>query len=629
MKGEVDVPSPDTIDPMTQTTSGLTLALSLDSSQNPTPRHQGVKNTGGTDEKLRVLQCTNVDLSLDYEGLYALMKGFGKVERMKLVLSSDKLTFTLYSTFFSSVCAHEANIRLNGHSVNGRSLITKLYSHSNIRDDDFDYIPTEFDSTASKKSVKDPPNLIWHVAAFKEGKDNMIKAAECIQRKVGKIPEENMKRYGKGILIKARNDTQAALLNNFHPPESSNILQMSPHKSFNTQRAIIYSKDLYEFSEEEILNMCPSNVCEVRKLKGSDTAIMLVLTSRYHMDSVCFNHVRIKVKKYRLNPTQCRSCFEYGHIASKCSLSPRCSNCSGLHQNSDCNKNKFCFQCNGAHSPTDKRCPRYKFEQEIRETVNTHHVSVGEAKKMVLNANKSPNSTFSSVVQGFKSSRIARSAAATNASLHSQPNLLSEATNLSISEGNTSIPSQIIPASLPSSSSDRQDITSSSYSVSLDLPTVNDKSSFDTKSISGLHNSAKKISSSKPRRSHSADHHKSQSSVESSSSPKCKKIKTTTSCDTHCDSDPLRSSSAQSKDVSKASDVDTSVNNAEMVDHSPSNRRESSSRSFMAPPSHSGGRSPPSTSRGRSKLTRDSGPTKPQSSRSKQGTTGNLSNRSN
>ena len=95
MEGEVCVPSPDKIDPQTQTTSGAATALSLDSSQNMTPRHQGDKNTGGACRNMRVLKCSNVDLSLDYEGLYAIMKNFGEVERMKLSLSTDKQTFVL------------------------------------------------------------------------------------------------------------------------------------------------------------------------------------------------------------------------------------------------------------------------------------------------------------------------------------------------------------------------------------------------------------------------------------------------------------------------------------------------------------------------------------------------------
>ena len=608
------------IDPLTQTTLGAATAISLDSSQNMTPRHQGDKNTGGTDKNLRVLNCFNVDLSLDYEGLYLIMKNFGDVERMKLVLSHDKMTFNLYTTFISSVSANEANRQLNGHSVNGRKLVTKLYNSKNLENDEFDYLPTNYEQIVKEQSTKDPPNLVWHVATFKEGKDNMIKAAECIQRKVGKIPENNLKRYGKGILIKAGNDTQSALLTNFRPPESSNILQITPHSSFNTQRAIIYSKDLYEYSEEEILNMCPSNVCEVRKLKGSNNAIMLILTSRFHMDSILFNHVRIKVKKYRPNPTQCRNCFEYGHILSSCSNKQRCCNCSGLHENGNCDRPRFCFQCDGAHSPNDKRCPRFRFEQEIRETINSHHVSVGEAKRIVLGANKLPNSTFASVIQGRKASSKNKNATTSNAQPKPQPNHSND-------------------VSTPLSDDNITPVTSQSGTASLSLTTSSDQHaevadgssqrSDKNLSSSNLRDSAEKKSrpSSKPCRSNSVERQKSsRSPVRSSTSPQSKKLRKSPS--TMAISDPITTENSLPESSSSTSGAaandDMSVDSGELVSDSAQEHQKSFSKS-MAHPSHSDSRPPlpSSSSRGRpTKLTRDVDPSKSSSSQSKQGKTG-------
>ena len=119
----------------------------VDHSSNLTPGHQGDDNTGGIDKNQLVLCCSNVDLSLDYEGLYLIMKGFGEVQRMKLIISSDANSFTLYTTFTSSVSAYNASKHLNGHSVNDRNLKTKLYSYDNIRDDAFDFIPKQFEST--------------------------------------------------------------------------------------------------------------------------------------------------------------------------------------------------------------------------------------------------------------------------------------------------------------------------------------------------------------------------------------------------------------------------------------------------------------------------------------------------
>ena len=69
---------------------------------------------------------------------------------------------------------------------------------------------------------------------LKEGRENLIKASECIQNKVGNIPYGNLNCYGKNILIRASNDSQAALLSNFMASESSNIKFLSLHRSFNS-----------------------------------------------------------------------------------------------------------------------------------------------------------------------------------------------------------------------------------------------------------------------------------------------------------------------------------------------------------------------------------------------------------
>ena len=120
---------------------------------------------------------------------------------------------------------------------------------------------------------------MWHVASYKEGKENLIRAADCIKSRMGNIPIGNIKRYGRDILIKAGSVTQASLLSHFSLPEDGIIDRISPHKTFNTKRAVIYSRDLFEYSEEEILHRCPSMVYQVKKLRGNNHVILLTLTS--------------------------------------------------------------------------------------------------------------------------------------------------------------------------------------------------------------------------------------------------------------------------------------------------------------------------------------------------------------
>ena len=235
--------------------------------------HQGDKITGGND---RVLFCANINLSLDYEQLHIFLCQFGDIERIKLKLATDKKSFVCYATFASCVSAQKANRNLNNYSLNDSVLRTKVYSTKSVCEEPFDFVPTTPTNMADSNDLnREPPLPIWYVASYKDGGENMIKASECIQKKVGNIPFENMKRYGKNILIKAGNESQAVLLNTFKPPQSGNIKSITPHRSFNTLKGIIYSRDLYEFSEEEILNRCPPTVYNVKKLRGNNNTILL------------------------------------------------------------------------------------------------------------------------------------------------------------------------------------------------------------------------------------------------------------------------------------------------------------------------------------------------------------------
>ena len=48
-----------------------------------------------------------------------------------------------------------------------------------------------------------------------------------------------------------------------------------PQMDFSYGRGVIFDKDLYDFEEAEILEMCPVDVFQVRKLRGTS---MIVLT---------------------------------------------------------------------------------------------------------------------------------------------------------------------------------------------------------------------------------------------------------------------------------------------------------------------------------------------------------------
>ena len=398
-----------------ETTPGVPSTGSLESGvKNLALGHQSAYKAGGIDINLRVLVCEHVDLSVDYEGLHLIMKKFGDVERMRLKLSDNKLHFLCYVKFTSSVAAHAASKALNGHNLNNSVLITKLFNVKNLNDEPFDFIPKVKEDYNPDECVRTPPIPIWYVATYKDGQENIIRAAESIESKVGAIPIGNFKRYGKSVLIKAGNESQAILLSRYQSPQNGNIKNISPHRSFNTMMGVVYSKDLHYFDEQEILQRCPQTVCRVKKL-GGNAAILLTFSCNYLPDYILVGHERMSVRKYKQNPKQCHNCLEYGHGQAYCKNKRRCAVCSEEHEESKaCSVPKYCYHCEGNHSPTSRECSRYKFEQEVLMVANNEHISIGAAKHRVIGANRNVSSTYASAVKVMKTKTVQTAAQTKN-----------------------------------------------------------------------------------------------------------------------------------------------------------------------------------------------------------------------
>ena len=386
-----------TLDPYVPPVLGTTGAVPK---QVKTLGHQSVKS-GGINVKKRVLMCSNVDLCTDYLTLHNSVRACGTVQRIKMCLDTDKQSYNAYITFVDYESAEAACSILNERPIFGNKLSTKVMSIDNISEEEFDYIPKM--ESSNRIIPKRKPILTWHVAEYKEDKENYILASECIENRVGRIPQGNMKRYGKKILIKAGNETQASMLTNFSPSEEGNIRTITPHNSFNTSRGVVYSKDLFELDEDEILKRCPEDVFQVRKLKGTNNALLMTFSKTYLPEYIMINHSRIKVKIFLQRPKQCFICFNYGHVSGNCTNQKRCYVCSGeLNPTHECNNIRFCFICEGSHSPNSKQCSRYRLEQEILEVAHNEKISLGSAKRKIMGANRTSESSYASIISKMK-----------------------------------------------------------------------------------------------------------------------------------------------------------------------------------------------------------------------------------
>ena len=157
-------------------TSGENLTTNLDASSKTDKSlgHQGERSTGGVNDDLRILYCFGLPRQTDYELLFGLLKPFGCIERMKLKLSADKRTFDAYITYAHSNFAHSAMIAIRDNKVAGLSCKAKLFNASNLRGDDFDFVPRLLDTLPVIESSRTASKPIWHVATFKEGQANLI-----------------------------------------------------------------------------------------------------------------------------------------------------------------------------------------------------------------------------------------------------------------------------------------------------------------------------------------------------------------------------------------------------------------------------------------------------------------------
>ena len=193
--------------------SGLDRDSASGSSSAKSPGHQGEPNTGGKNSGLRVLFCSNMSITMDYEQVHLLMKPYGEIYRIRLCLDKSKSSFDCYIVFDNELSARKANEHFHGHSVNDNVLKTRIFHIENFRDDSHDFIPESILFTEAIVRNLSPPK--WFVASYKKDKENLIKGMDCIKRRVGNIPDENIKRYGRAILIKAGNETQELLTFSF------------------------------------------------------------------------------------------------------------------------------------------------------------------------------------------------------------------------------------------------------------------------------------------------------------------------------------------------------------------------------------------------------------------------------
>ncbi|KAH8284469.1 hypothetical protein KR054_011791, partial [Drosophila jambulina] len=183
------------------------------------------------------------------------------------------------------------------------------------------------------------------------------------------------------LLIKTRNSIQAQKLlklKTFHDFP----VNVEEHKTLNTSKGVIYSNDLRNIDEKEIVEeLKPQNVIEVRKIlkknnnETTETGLIILTFSSIDLpEKLWIDYEVVQVRPYIPPPMRCYNCLRFGHPTVFCKSEQICANCSEKKHTDDknlCTNIKTCINCKYEddeikhHNAMDKSCPAFIKQKEL------------------------------------------------------------------------------------------------------------------------------------------------------------------------------------------------------------------------------------------------------------------------
>ncbi|KAH8397734.1 hypothetical protein KR215_010717, partial [Drosophila sulfurigaster] len=157
------------------------------------------------------------------------------------------------------------------------------------------------------------------------------------------------------------------------------------HKTLNSSKGIIYSNDLRNIDEKDILDeLKPQNVTNVRKILKKDNndinkttetgLIVLTFSTTTLPDKLWIGYEVVNIRPYVPPPMRCFNCLRFGHLSAYCKSPKTCANCSEkVHtaDNETCTNNQTCINCKYEddnikhHNAMDKSCPAFIKQKEL------------------------------------------------------------------------------------------------------------------------------------------------------------------------------------------------------------------------------------------------------------------------
>ena len=93
--------------------------------------------------------------------------------------------------------------------------------------------------------------------------------------------------------------------------------EIKSHYNFSYAKGVTFDDNIYDFTEQEILEMSPNSVWKIFKLPNSKVVI-LTFGDTIVLNYIHFGNIRTEVQPFKSRLLQCFNCFGYGHPSHVC-----------------------------------------------------------------------------------------------------------------------------------------------------------------------------------------------------------------------------------------------------------------------------------------------------------------------
>ena len=348
-----------------------------------------------TRPKNKTLLIENMNEFKSYDSIEDIVCKHGKADRIKqLMQESDKVKcYIIYETYQDALktikqegdikeeLGNQISIRMVDEVEQNRAFIGKEPYIINKQQKERERIKNK-----RAKLIKETiPKFFW--AKFKPNtRKRFFEANKWLYKKIG---HSNWKKHNGGILIEAEID-QANILKQLKQEiiETSPFAEITPHNKFNTTWGEIFSWELEDHLEQDLLDVCPEEVINVIRPWKDKPLFFLEFNKPdlTYISDIKIENLNIPLKLKKPQPMICKKCLNYGHTEKWCKTSHRrCRNCAKpdhAEDDTECEETK-CYHCEGNHTAISKNCPKYKEEQTILEKMHLLKIDRREARKMI------------------------------------------------------------------------------------------------------------------------------------------------------------------------------------------------------------------------------------------------------